>query len=129
MTTKLLIVDDNPDVCRLLMHTLEGELYDLKIETNGFDALNTIKSWRPHIVLLDVMLPGEMSGLEVCKKVKHDEELKRIYIALLTAKGQGRDIQAGADAGADTYLIKPFSPMVLKSLLARIAQGINVNLY
>lgn len=129
MACKLLIVDDNPEVCNLLKLTLAGDAYELKEVSNGVDALNAIKAWRPNIVLLDIMMPGEMNGFQVCKAVKNDPHLKHTYIALLTAKGQLRDIHQGADVGADNYLIKPFSPMLLKILLARITQDLNFKLF
>ncbi|MDO9149945.1 MAG: response regulator [Methylotenera sp.] len=129
MACKLLIVDDNPEVCNLLKLTLAGDAYELKEVSNGVDALDAIKAWRPNIVLLDIMMPGEMNGFQVCKAVKNDPHLKNTYIALLTGKGQAKDIHQGADMGADTYLIKPFSPIVLKTLLARLTQDPNFKLF
>jgi CheY-like chemotaxis protein len=129
MACKLLIVDDNPEVCNLLKLTLAGDAYELKEVSNGVDALDAIKAWRPNIVLLDIMMPGEMNGFQVCKAVKNDPHLKNTYIALLTGKGQAKDIHQGADMGADTYLIKPFSPIVLKTLLARLTQDLNFKLF
>jgi CheY-like chemotaxis protein len=129
MACKLLIVDDNPQLCNLLKLTLAGDAYDLKEVSNGADALKAIKAWRPNIVLLDIMMPGEMNGFQVCKAVKNDPHLKHTYIALLTGKGPVKDIHQGADVGADTYLIKPFSPMVLKTLLARLTQDLNFKLF
>jgi CheY-like chemotaxis protein len=129
MACKLLIDDDNPEVCNLLKLTLAGDAYELKEVSNGVDALDAIKAWRPNIVLLDIMMPGEMNGFQVCKAVKNDPHLKNTYIALLTGKGQAKDIHQGADMGADTYLIKPFSPIVLKTLLARLTQDPNFKLF
>jgi CheY-like chemotaxis protein len=129
MACKLLIVDDNPEVCNLLKLTLAGDAYELKEVSNGVDALDAIKAWRPNIVLLDIMMPGEMNGFQVCKAVKNDPHLKNTYIALLTGKGQAKDIHQGANMGADTYLIKPFSPIVLKTLLARLTQDLNFKLF
>jgi CheY-like chemotaxis protein len=83
-------VDDNPEVCNLLKLTLAGDAYELKEVSNGVDALNAIKAWRPNIVLLDIMMPGEMNGFQVCKAVKNDPHLKHTYIALLTGKGRLR---------------------------------------
>lgn len=119
MTYKLLVVDDNAEVRNLLRLTLSFGDYEIREATNGMDALATIQEWRPDIVLLDVMMPGEKDGLQVCREVKQDPELKDTYIAMLTARGQAQDIEAGGDAGADTYLIKPFSPLVLSSVVSR----------
>ncbi|WP_333653022.1 response regulator transcription factor [Dissulfurispira sp.] len=109
---KILIVDDEPHIRLLLEQTLE-ELEDEGVELlgcdNGADALDMIKSERPKLVFLDVMMP-KMSGFDVCHTVKNDLGMKEVYIILLTAKGQEFDKQRGADAGCDIYMTKPFNP-------------------
>lgn len=121
MAYKLLLVDDNAEVRNLLRLTLSFGDYNIREVTNGVDALAIIREWRPDIVLLDVMMPGEKDGLQVCREVKQDEALKDTFIAMLSARGQKQDMQEGADAGADSYLIKPFSPMELSKLVSRFA--------
>ncbi len=118
MTHKLLIVDDNPEVRNLLRLTLSFGDYSIREATNGIDALMLIREWRPDIVLLDIMMPGEKNGLQVCREVKNDEEIKDTFIAILTARGQKQDMQEGNDAGADAYLIKPFSPIELNKMVS-----------
>jgi len=113
MAPKVLLVDDNADVRNLLRLTLSFDEYDLREADNGVNALGIIHDWHPDVVLLDIMMPGEKDGLQVCREVKQDPALKNIFIAILTARGQKKDIENGEIAGADAYLTKPFSPMEL----------------
>jgi DNA-binding response OmpR family regulator len=109
---KILIVDDEPHIRLLLEQTLEeleDEGVELLISDNGEDALEVIRSEKPRLVFLDVMMP-KMNGFDVCHKVKNDLGMKEVYIILLTAKGQEFDKQRGADAGCDIYMTKPFNP-------------------
>jgi len=112
MTKKLLIVDDEPHIRLLLEQTLE-ELEDHDVEiltaTNGLEALETIRSEKPNLVFLDVMMP-KMNGYEVCQHIKADLALSDVYIIMLTAKGQEFDRDRGKDVGADIYMTKPFDP-------------------
>ncbi|AFY82954.1 response regulator transcription factor [Oscillatoria acuminata] len=112
MAKKILIVDDEPHIRILMEQTLE-ELEDEGVELltaiNGEDALNTIKTEKPELVFLDVMMP-KMSGFEVCNAVKNELKIQDVYIIMLTAKGQEFDKQKGSDSGADLYMTKPFDP-------------------
>lgn len=112
MTQKILIVDDEPHIRRLMEQTLE-ELEDEGVElltaSNGVEALETIKAERPQLVFLDVMMP-QMNGYEVCSAVKGDAELKDTFIVILTAKGQEIDKSKGQTVGANIYMTKPFDP-------------------
>ncbi|MDD2422180.1 MAG: response regulator [Heliobacteriaceae bacterium] len=109
---KVLIVDDEPHIRILLEQTLE-ELEDEGVElffaVNGEEALESIWREKPELVFLDVMMP-KMNGFEVCRKVKAELTLDRIYIIMLTAKGQEFDKKKGVEAGADIYMTKPFNP-------------------
>lgn len=112
MTQKILIVDDEPNILILMeqaLEDLEEEGVELLTARNGVEALDLITTEKPNLVFLDVMMP-KMSGLEVCRTVKHDLQLSEIYIIMLTAKGQEFDKQKGIDVGADLYLTKPFRP-------------------
>ena len=112
MSQKILIVDDEPNIVILMeqaLEALEDEGVELLTARNGQEALETIKTEKPNLVFLDVMMP-KMSGLEVCHVVKQDLQLSDIYIVMLTAKGQEFDKQKGMDMGADLYLTKPFRP-------------------
>lgn len=109
---KILVVDDEAHIRMLIEQTLE-ELEDEGAEIltadNGADALETIKTEKPQLVFLDVMMP-KMNGFDVCKTVKHDLKMSDVYIVLLTAKGQEYDKLKGSEVGADVYMTKPFDP-------------------
>ena len=107
---KILVVDDHSDIRRLMSITLGREFQILEAE-DGVTALEIVRRERPRLVLMDVMMPGEMDGLQVLSAIKSDPELKNTVVAMVTARGQVAD---GADAkskGADAYFIKPFSPL------------------
>ncbi len=109
---KVLIVDDEPHIRLLLEQTLEeleDEGVELLVADNGESALEMIKSERPEIVFLDVMMP-RMNGFDVCSAVKNELMVDNVYIVLLTAKGQEFDRQKGSQSGADIYMTKPFNP-------------------
>lgn len=109
---KILIVDDEPHIRILLEQTLE-EIEDKGVELfvadNGMEALEIIRSERPELVFLDVMMP-KMNGFEVCNAVKKESGLTGVFIIMLTAKGQEFDKEKGSEVGADIYMTKPFNP-------------------
>jgi class 3 adenylate cyclase/predicted ATPase/ActR/RegA family two-component response regulator len=112
MGSTILIVDDEPHIRLLIAQTLE-ELEDRDVTllsaTNGDDALELVKTTRPALIFLDVMIPRR-NGFDLCQIVKHELGMHDTYIVLLTAKGQEFDRQLGQTAGADTYMTKPFDP-------------------
>jgi DNA-binding response OmpR family regulator len=112
MEQKILIVDDEAHIRILMEQTLEeleDEGVEILVASDGEEALEIIKTDKPGLVFLDVMMP-KMNGFEVCQAVKHELKLDNIYIVMLTAKGQEYDKQKGAEAGADIYMTKPFDP-------------------
>lgn len=112
MNKKILIVDDEPYIRLLLEQTLEDledEGVELLIAENGEEALERINTERPDLVFLDVMMP-KMNGFDVCNAVKKELQIEKIYIIMLTAKGQEFDKQKGQQVGADMYMTKPFDP-------------------
>jgi two-component system, OmpR family, alkaline phosphatase synthesis response regulator PhoP len=109
MEQKLLIVDDEAHIRMLLEQTLEDDGVNFYSASNGEEAYEIIKTENPQLVFLDVMMP-KMNGMEVCRKVKKELELKDVFIVLLTAKGQELDRQKGHEVGADLYMTKPFDP-------------------
>lgn len=115
MNPKILIVDDEAHIRRLIQRTLE-DLEDQGVELiaadNGQDALNLIVEEKPTLVFLDVMLP-KMNGFDVCQRVKQEFGLSDVFIIMLTAKGQEYDRQRGEEAGANIYMTKPFDPDTL----------------
>jgi CheY-like chemotaxis protein len=80
------------------------------------------QAFKPDLMLLDVMMPGELDGLQVCQRLKSDPVTKRIKVVLLTARGQARDREVGQAAGADEYLVKPFSPLQLIDTIERLLE-------
>jgi DNA-binding response OmpR family regulator len=117
MENKILIVDDEAHIRMLIEQTLE-ELEDEGVEfltaENGEIALEIIQKENPRLVFLDVMMP-KVNGMEVCRRVKKELELKDVFIVLLTAKGQELDRQRGQEVGADVYMTKPFDPEIILS--------------
>ncbi len=116
MKEKILIVDDEKDIVKMLDYNFKKEGYRTVLAYDGEDALSLAKREHPDIVLLDLMLPG-IDGLEVCKALKKEEKTSSIPIIMLTAKTQEADKVIGLELGADDYMTKPFG---LKELLARI---------
>ena len=106
----ILIVDDHSDIRRLLSITLGKEFEILEAE-DGVSALAAIRRHQPKAVLLDVMMPGEMDGLQVLDAIKSDPKTKDILVAMVTARGQVADGDDARKRGADAYFIKPFSPL------------------
>jgi two-component system, OmpR family, alkaline phosphatase synthesis response regulator PhoP len=106
---KVLVVDDEPFICRSLSFVLRKDDYEVFEARDGQEALEVIRAERPDLVFLDVMMP-KMNGFDVVREVRRDADLAGIQIVLLTAKGQDADRQTGEAAGADDYMTKPFSP-------------------
>ncbi len=112
MNQKILIVDDEAHIRLLMEQTLEkleDEGVELLFAENGEVALEIIKSEKPQLVFLDVMM-SKMNGFDVCKSVKHQFAIQDVYIIMLTAKGQEFDRQKSIEVGADMYTTKPFDP-------------------
>jgi len=111
---KILVVDDQSAVRELVSVTLEIGPYEILTAENGDQALAVAQREHPSLMLLDVQMPGgSLDGLEVCRTLKQADSTKDIYIIMLTAKGQDWDKQAGMQAGANDYFVKPFSPLEL----------------
>lgn len=123
---KILLVDDEPDVLEFLGYNLKKEGYKVHSCTNGIDALKKAKEVNPHLIILDVMMPG-MDGIETCTEIKQSEQLKNAIVIFLTARGEDYSQIAGFDAGADDYLTKPIKPKILtsrvKALLRRYKEN------
>jgi two-component system, OmpR family, phosphate regulon response regulator PhoB len=109
----VLIVEDQPDIRKLIRMTLEFEDFEIHEAGDGGTGLRMARAISPALVLLDVMMPGEMDGLQVCQAIRSDPALAHVKVVLLTARGQVRDQEAGRAAGANEYLVKPFSPLQL----------------
>jgi CheY-like chemotaxis protein len=109
----ILIVDDQGELRKLIRMTLDFGDYELHEAEDGQRALELAKASQPDLVVLDVMMPGEFDGYQVCEKLKKDNNGKNPVVILLTARGQKSDLEEGGRVGADSYLVKPFSPLEL----------------
>ena len=112
-TEKILIVDDEENICELLRLYLEKEGYATAVITNGSDAINAFNAEKPDLVLLDIMLPG-LDGWQICREIR---KTSGVPIIMLTAKSETFDKVLGLELGADDYITKPFEP---KEVIARI---------
>ncbi|HOB93490.1 MAG TPA: response regulator [Aquabacterium sp.] len=117
---RVLIVEDQADIRKLIRMTLEFEPYEIHEAANGTEGLALAVEVQPDLILLDVMMPGELDGLQVCARVRALPALQATRVVLLTARGQTQDRDAGQRAGADEYLIKPFSPLQLIETIERL---------
>jgi len=119
---KILIVDDEKDIIEFVGYNLRKEGYNVMTCTNGEDALRKAKLHVPHLIILDIMMPG-MDGIEVCTELRRIPSLKDTILTFLTARGEEYSQIAGLQAGADDYITKPIKPKVLiskiRSLLRR----------
>ena len=116
MPSRVLIVEDEPDIRALVVHHLKREGYQVSAASSGEEALRQVQAAPPDLVLLDLMMPA-MDGLEVCRRLRQDPATAMLPIVMLTAKGDEVDRVLGLEIGADDYVVKPFSP---KELLARV---------
>ena len=117
---RVLIVEDQADIRKLIRMTLEFEDYEIHEANDGLAGLRVARSLKPDLMLLDVMMPGELDGLQVCHQIKGDPATAHIRVVLLTARGQAKDREVGREAGADEYLVKPFSPLQLIETIERL---------
>lgn len=122
MAKKILAVDDEKHIVRLVQINLEKEGYEVITANTGREALEKVAAEKPDLVIMDVMMP-EMDGLEALAALKNDEATANIPIIMLTAKAQDADVFRGWQTGADLYLTKPFNPMELVTFVKRIFQG------
>ena len=113
---KILIVDDQAEVRELVEVTLRIGDYEILQASNGDEALDLARAELPDLMLLDVMMANSsIDGFEVCRRLKSDPATKGINIVMVTARGQSKDLELGAEVGADDYFTKPFSPLELMS--------------
>ncbi|MEC7479298.1 MAG: response regulator transcription factor [Bacteroidota bacterium] len=127
LPTKILIVDDEPDIIEILKYNLEKEGYDVKSANNGKKAVEKAKKYIPDIIILDVMMP-EMDGIEACQELKKISKLSNTRIIFLSARGEDFTQIAAFDAGADDYVTKPVKPKILIKKISSISKRINNNL-
>jgi DNA-binding response OmpR family regulator len=114
--TLVLIVEDDPDIMQLLTYNLQSANFEVVTSSDGNNALTMARQYLPHLVILDLMIPG-INGFEVCKELKRGADTQKIPIIILTARGDEVDRVVGLELGADDYVVKPFSP---RELILRI---------
>ena len=121
----VLTVDDDPEVLGTLERALRREGYEVGSATSGAEALRMLAERTPDLIILDIMMPPGIDGLEVCRRIRAHEQYNTLPILFLTAKTQTMDVVAGLDAGGDDYITKPFE---LAELTARVRALIRRNL-
>jgi DNA-binding response OmpR family regulator len=114
--TSIFIVEDDPDISRLLRHHLEAGGYALRLFATGNNVISEAEKQRPSLFILDIMVPGK-DGLELCRHIRKTAALTSIPVIFLTAKTGEADRILGLELGADDYIVKPFSP---RELVARV---------
>ncbi|MCH8546352.1 MAG: response regulator transcription factor [Cryomorphaceae bacterium] len=125
-THRILLVDDEPDILEFVGYNLKKEDFQVKTASNGKDAIEIAKEFKPHLILLDVMMPG-LDGIETCEQIRSIPEIKNTLIAFLTARGEDYSQVAGFDAGADDYINKPIKPKILVSRIKALLRRLQTN--
>jgi DNA-binding response OmpR family regulator len=118
---RIVVADDDADIRDLVVFKLRQSGHDVHPVADGAAAVEQCQSVTPDLVVLDVMMPG-MGGLDACRALRQDPALARVPVILLTARAQESDIEQGFDAGADDYVVKPFSPRELASRVSAVLQ-------
>lgn len=122
MAVKILVCDDERSIVRLIQVNLERQGWEVVTAYDGKEGLEKIRSEKPDICVLDVMMPY-MDGFEVLKNLRREPETQNLPVVMLTAKAQDKDVFEGYHFGADVYLTKPFNPMELVTFIKRIIAG------
>lgn len=117
--TKILLIEDQKDIAELIKLQAEFNDYKIVIENDGLNGYIAAEREKPDIIVLDIMLPG-LNGLDVCRKVKSNPELKDIPVIMISAKSEEVDVVLGLELGADDYVTKPFSPKILFSRIKAV---------
>lgn len=124
--TKILLVDDEPDILEIVGYNLAQEGYQIITASNGKEAITKAKKESPDLIIMDVMMP-EMDGMEACENIRKIPELSNVIITFLTARSEDYSQVAGFDVGADDYITKPIKPKLLvskvKALLRRLGES------
>jgi DNA-binding response OmpR family regulator len=113
---KVVVIDDEPFILMMIEDKLKKAMIDVVTLRTSVDAMEVIKKEKPGLIILDWMMP-ELSGIELCKILKHDPEIAEIPIFMLTAKGQDADEELGLRSGVTRYITKPFSPKALLEMV------------
>jgi two-component system, OmpR family, alkaline phosphatase synthesis response regulator PhoP len=120
---KVLVIEDDEHIWKLIEYRLKKEKYDLIWASDGLKALEILETIKPDLIISDIMVPY-MDGIQILKKIKTDNELKDIPVIMLTSKAQEKDIVKGLELGAQDYMSKPFSP---SELILRVNKALKTN--
>ena len=124
---KILVVDDEPDILEILSYNLKKENYEVVTAANGEEAIEAAKTHQPDLIIVDIMMP-KMDGVEVCRKLRTDQQFNNTVIAFLTAREEDYSQIAALDVGGDDYITKPIRPRVLISRVkALLRRSSNIN--
>ena len=130
--TKILLVDDEPDIVEIIRFNLEQNGYQISTASDGLEAIKVAEKEIPHLIIMDVMMPN-LDGIEACERLRQDDRFSDTIIMFLTARGEDYSYVAAFDAGADDYVTKPIKPKVLvskvKGLLRRLKEKESKNIY
>lgn len=116
---RILLIEDEEDIASLIKLQAEVTGYKLHVEVDGINGYRAVEREKPDLVILDIMLPGQ-NGLDVCRKIKGNPELRDIPVIILTARSEEIDVVLGLELGADDYVAKPFSPKILFSRIKAV---------
>ncbi len=122
MSCKILIADDEPNILISLEYLMKREGYAVHVARDGQEALDVLRSERPRLILLDVMMPKK-TGFEVCQELRADDGIKDTLVLMLTAKGRDTDVAKGMGVGANAYMTKPFSTKELVEKVRALLEG------
>lgn len=123
-TIKILLVDDELDILEFMEYNLKKEGYQVLLAKNGKEAVDIAKREKPHLVIMDIMMPV-MDGIEACRQLREIPELKSTIITFLTARNEEYSQIAGFDVGADDYISKPIKPRIMLSRIKALLRRIN----
>ena len=119
--SRILLVDDEPDIVETVAFMLQTRNYSVSVASGGLEAIEKAKSELPDLILLDIMMP-DVDGYDVCMKLKSEDDTKHIPIIMLTAKGESEAVLKSHSLGADDYVVKPFS---LPTLLSKLNKSLS----
>lgn len=121
MTKKILIIEDDPAISRLVDYSLRHEGYEVIAATNGLEGIRKARKEAPDLIILDVMLPG-MDGFEICHRLRSEPDTAQMLILMFSAKAQEIDKNTGLKVGADDYLPKPAAPAEIVSRVEKLLE-------
>ncbi len=120
---RVLIVEDSDSICRMMEALISARGYSVRSASNGARGIEEALSFKPHVVLLDINLPGSYDGIQVCEKLRADDATRNVPIIMVSAMTDEEIKRRASDAGATAYYEKPFSPLSLLKEIERLAKA------